>query len=110
MGINTSTTFNAEEIRDTNAHNGTVVFNGNFIIKTLIVENSLNQSVSLQCQGSAHEDFSNNFNIGSSFDASATTNLFQTCDTYFPYWRVVATCGTAPTAGDLTIHVLGVSA
>lgn len=109
MSINQSKTFDALEIRDTNAHNGVTVYNGDFIIKTLIIENGLNQTVTMQCQGSANADFSNSFNIGGEWDVSASTNLPQTCDSYYPYWRLVATCATAPTSGDLTAHVMGVS-
>ena len=108
MSVNTQDTFTAEEIRDTNDHNGAVVFNGDFVVKTLIIENGLNQQVTLQCQASAHADFSNSFNVGSSFDVAANTNTYQTCDSYFPYWRIVATCSTALTTGDLTVIILGV--
>ena len=90
MSILSEMTFNAEAIRDTNAHNGTVVFNGDYTVKTLIIENSLNQAVTLQCQ------------------ASSGSDGYQTCESYFPYWRIVAQCGTSPTSGTLTIHLLGV--
>jgi len=108
MSVNSQNTFTDEAIRDTSSHNGEVVFNGDFIIKTLIIENGLNQEVTLQCQASAHSDFSNHFNVGSIFDISANTNTYETCDSYFPYWRLVATCSTAPTSGGLTIIILGV--
>jgi len=108
MSINNTKTFDALEIRDTSAHTSDVVFNGEFIIKTLIIENGLNQDVTFQCQGSSDEAFTNMFLIGGEWDVIGTTNTFQTCDTYIPYWRVVATCGTAPTTGSLTVIVLGV--
>jgi len=108
MSVNSQNTFTDEAIRDTSSHNGDVVFNGDFVIKTLIIENGLNQTVTFQCQASAHSDFSNSFNVGSTWDVSASTNTYQTCDSYFPYWRIVAQCGTAPTSGDLTVIVLGV--
>jgi len=108
MSINSQNTFTAEAIRDTNLHNGEIVFNGDFVIKTLIIENGLNQDVTLQCQASAHEDFSNSFNVGSSFNASASTDSYQTCDSYFPYWRITAQCGSSPSSGALTVIVLGV--
>jgi len=108
MSVNSQNTFTAEAIRDTSSHNGAIVFNGDFVIKTLIIENGLNRSVSLQCQASAHEDFSHAFNVGTSFDVSLSTDTFQTCDSYFPYWRLVATCSTAPTTGSLTVIILGV--
>lgn len=108
MAVNTSYPINALAIRDTSPHDSDIVFNGDFIIKTLVVENSLNQTVTFQCQGSAHSDFSNSFNIGSSWDVSATTNTYMTCENYFPYWRVTATCATAPSSGTLTVIVFGV--
>ena len=38
MSVNTQNTFTDEAIRDTNAHNGFTVFNGDFVVKTLIIE------------------------------------------------------------------------
>lgn len=109
MSINLSTTFDAEAIRDTSSHNGSTVYNGSFIIKTIIIENGLDEDVTLQCQASMHADFASSFDVGAPFDQAATTVDYQSCDTYFPYWRIEATCGTAPTTGVLTIHVMGVS-
>lgn len=108
MSVNFQKTFDDEAIRDTSSHNGSIVFNGDFTIKTIIIENSLNQTVTLQCQASANADFSNSFNVGSSFDVTASTNTYQSCETYFPYWRLSAQCGTAPTSGDLTVIIYGV--
>jgi len=109
MSVNRAYTISAAAIRDTNALNGDVIFNGDFVVKTLIVENGLNQTVTLQCQGSANADFSNSFNIGASWDVAAATNTYMTCDTYIPYWRVVATCSVAPASGTLSVLVLGVN-
>jgi len=108
MSVNSQNTFTDEEIRDTSSHNGDVVFNGDFVIKTLVIENGLDQTVTLQCQASANSDFSNSFNVGSSFDVTASTSTYQSCETYFPYWRIVAQCSSAPTSGDLTIIIFGV--
>ena len=102
--IDTVKVFDAEAIRDTNTHNGTTIWLAEFRLKTIIIENGLNQTVTLQCQGSAHSDFSNNFNIGNSWNVGSTTDSYQTCDSYFPYMRLTATCSTAPTSGALTIH------
>lgn len=104
--VNQEKTFDALEIRDTNAHNGVVINNFDFQLKTIIIENELDQQVTLQCQGSVHADFSNSFNIGSSFNVSASTTTYQTCDAYFPYMRLVATCSSAPSSGDLTIYLI----
>ena len=108
MSVLSEKTFDAIEIRDTSDHNGSTVFNGSYTIKTIIIENGLNQAVTFQCQGSMHADFSNMFLIGGEWGVTANTNTYQSCDTYFPYWRLIATCSTAPTTGDMTVHVLGV--
>jgi len=108
VSVNIERVFDDEEIRDTSDHTSAEVYNGEMIIKTLIVENGLNQAVSCQCEGSAHADFSNHFDIGAAWPVSANTNIYQTCDSYIPYWRVVATCASSPTTGGLTIIVLGV--
>jgi hypothetical protein len=109
MSVNTSKTFDDLEIRDTSNHTGDIVYNGNFIIKTIIVENGLDKVVNLQCEASMHADFSNSFQVGGDFDTTGGTNTYQSCDTYFPYWRMIAVCGTSPTTGALTVHVLGVA-
>jgi len=109
VSVNIQKSIDALAIRDTSAKNGDVVFNGAFVIKTLIIENGLNQTVTLQCQGSANADFSNSFNIGASFDVSASTNTYMTCETYIPYWRIVATCSVAPASGALTVITFGVA-
>jgi len=109
VSVNIQKSIDALAIRDTSAKNGDVVFNGAFVIKTLIIENGLNQTVTLQCQGSANADFSNSFNIGTSFDVSASTNTYMTCETYIPYWRIVATCSVAPASGTLTVITFGVA-
>ena len=106
--INKVEAISALAIRDTDAHSSDIVFNGDFIIKTLVVENSLNQTVTFQCQGSAHSDFSNPFNIGSTWDAAASTNIYMTCETYVPYWRIIATCSVAPASGTLTVIIFEV--
>jgi len=109
MSVNQQRTINALAIRDTDAHNGDVVFNGDFVIKTLVIENGLDKAVYFQCQASANSDFSNYFNVGSSWEIAATANTYQTCETYFPYWRIVATCSVAPTSGTLSVITFGVA-
>ena len=108
MSVNSQKTFTDEAIRNTSTHNGDAVFNGDFQVKTIIVENGLNQTVTFQCQASANADFSNSFDVGNTWDVSASTNTYQTCDSYFPYMRLTATCDTAPTSGDLTVIIYGV--
>lgn len=103
-----SKVFDALEIRSTATQTSSQVDNDSYVVKTIIIENSLNQTVTFQCQGSANLDFSNSFNIGSSFDVAATTTSYATCDSYIPYWRVTATCSVAPTTGSLTVTAFGV--
>ena len=109
MSVNQDAVFNAEEIRDTNTHTSSQVYNGDMVIKSLIVENGHNQTGTFQCEGSAHSDFSNPFLIGSSWDVSANTNSLQTCDSYIPYWRIKVSYASAPSSGSLSVVVLGVS-
>ena len=104
--VNQEMTFDALAIRDTSNHNGIIINNYDFQLKTIIIENGLNQAVTLQCQASAHSDFSANFNVGSSFQVSANTNTYQTCDAFFPFMRLSAICGSSPTTGALTIHFI----
>jgi len=108
MSVLKEVTFLDEEIRDTSSHDGSTVFNGSYIVKTIVIENELNQAVTFQCQASMHDDFSNSFDVGATWDVSANTNSYQTCESYFPYWRLVATCASSPSSGDLTVHILGV--
>ena len=108
MSVNKDLAFNELEIRDTNDHTSVEINNGDFVIKTLIIQNSLNQAVTFQCQGSAEASFDNPFDIGSTWDVTANTNTYQTCDAYIPYWRIIASCASAPSSGSLTIFVMGV--
>jgi hypothetical protein len=109
MAVNQARAIDVLAIRDTSPHTSETVFNGEFIIKTLVVENSLNQAVAFQCQGSANSDFSNPFNIGGSWEIAATTNAYMTCETYIPYWRITATCSVAPASGTLSVIVFEVA-
>lgn len=92
--------FNAEAIRDTSAHNSVSSSNVGYRVKTIMVNNGLNQAVTFQCQGS--RDNTNWVNVGGTWDVAATTWTYQSCDTYFPYMRTVATCSVAPTSGSLS--------
>jgi len=104
--VNQEKTFDALAIRDTSNHDGATINNFDFQLKTIIIENGLNQIVTLQCQASAHANFDNPIDIGSPFDVAANTNSYQTQDAFFPYMRVKAICVTAPTTGTLTIHFI----
>jgi len=96
-----SVMFEEEAIRDTAAHNSVSVPSHELPVKTVIINNGLNQIVTLQVQAS--RDNTNWFNVGSSFDVAATTWSYQTCDTFFPYGRIVATCSSSPASGTLSV-------
>lgn len=95
--------FTALAIRDTNTYTSTVSDNIGYRVKTLIVTNTLDQTVTKQCQGS--RDNSTWFNIGDSFTISAGATIYQTCETYFPYIRAQASCAGSPTTGTLSMWV-----
>lgn len=95
------------EIRDTSSHDGPIANQVGFPIKTIIIENGLDEIVTLQCQASANEDFSNSFSVGSPFDVGIAMNTYQSCTTYFPYFRVNAICNSAPSSGGVTVIALG---
>ena len=92
--------FDAEAIRDTATHNSVNSTNSNFHLKTIVVSNGLNQTVTLQLQGSRNG--SSWINIGSTFDQAAGTDGYQTSEVFFPYMRITATCSVAPASGTLS--------
>lgn len=96
--------FDANAIRDTSTHNSDNSKSGEFMAKTIVVENGLDQQVTLQLQGSCFG--STWVNIGSSWNVAASTNGFQTVDTFFPFYRLVAQCGTSPTSGALDVFII----
>ena len=104
--VNQEKTFDAEAIRDTNTHNGTAINMYNFQLKTIMIHNHLDQQVTLQCQADVASGFSDPVNVGNSFNVAANTDSYQTCDSFFPFMRMTATCGTAPTTGTLTVYLI----
>ena len=92
--------FDLEAIRDTAVHNSISSDNSQFHLKTIVISNGLNQTVTLQVQGS--RDNSTWINIGSTFDVAASTNTYQTSDTFFPFMRITAICSVAPASGTLS--------
>lgn len=95
--------FDALAIRNTTTQDSSSSMSGEFNAKTIIVENGLNQEVSIQLQGSRNGTW---FSIGSPFAVSASTNLYQTVSDYFPKYRLQATCAVAPASGTLTAYIL----
>jgi hypothetical protein len=91
--------FTNEAIRDTSNHNSVSANNYGYRVKTIIIDNQLNQTVSMQCQAS--RDGTNWFNLGNPFTVSENTLTYESCDAYFPYMRGVASCSVAPISGNL---------
>jgi hypothetical protein len=98
-----NTTLDALAIRDTNTLNGTVADLRGLQLKTIIVENGLDQTVTIQVQGASTLAFTKSFDVGNSFDVTATTNTFETVGSYLPFMRVTATCASSPTTGSVTV-------
>jgi hypothetical protein len=97
--------FTEEAIRDTADHNSAVSNTGEFTAETILIENGLNQQVTLQLQG-CREGGSTWFDVGDPFNVPASTNDYETVSDYFPCYRVVASCSVSPTTGDLEIWVI----
>ena len=98
--------FDEEEIRDTNTHYSDIGDCRGFKSKTVLIYNDLDQTVTLQMQGSRDRDFNRPINISSSFTVPANSTSYQTCTDYFPFGRITAKCDTAPTTGSLTVVVV----
>jgi hypothetical protein len=96
--------FTALQIRNTSVQTSDVSTSGEFLAKTIIIDNGLNQIVTLQLQGS--DDKTLWLNIGATFDVAATTADYQTISDYFPFYRLTAVCSVAPTTGDLDVRVI----
>jgi len=92
-------------IRDTSDHNSSVSENRGFVPKTIVIHNSLDEQVSVQLQGDIVEGFSNPMDVGSPFNVATTTNDYATLTDYLPFFRVVCSCGSAPTTGSVTIYL-----
>lgn len=91
--------FNALAIRSTAVQDSAVSLSGEFNAKTLFIESTLNQPVSLQLQGSRGSSVW--LNIGAPLSVAAGINTYATVSDYFPKYRVQATCTIAPTSGTL---------
>ena len=95
--------FNSLEIRNTDLQTSDVAASGEFIAKTIFIENGLNQTVTFQLQGARDGTW---LNVGSTFEATASTNLYQTVSDFFPKYRLTAQCSVAPTSGSLSVWIL----
>ena len=92
------------EIRDQNDHNSDVSAMGEYNAETLIGLNSLDQEVALQLQGSIDKTIW--LDVGQVFNVAATTNEYETVSDYFPFYRIVASCASTPTTGNLNVWVV----
>jgi hypothetical protein len=96
--------FTAEAIRVDTTVNSIVADTGAFTAETIVVHNGLNQTVTIQLQGSI--DATVWIDMGNSFNVSATSNDYATVSDYFPCYRVTSISSTAPTTGTLDVWVL----
>ena len=96
--------FTAEAIRDTASHDSAHAHTGEFIAQTIVIQNGLDQQVTLQLQGTVDESVW--FDIGNTFNVAATTNSYETVTDYFCCYRVQAQCGTSPTSGVVDVWIL----
>jgi len=95
--------FDGEAIRDTANHNSGVAISGVFTAKTIFIENSLDQTVTMQLQGARDGTW---LDVGNTFDTSASTNAYQTVNDYFPKYRLQASCASAPSSGTLDVWII----
>jgi hypothetical protein len=95
--------FDALAIRNTSVQTSTESKSGEYKAKTIFIENSLNQIVSLQLQGARDGVW---LNVGASTEIEASTNAYVTVSDYFPKYRMQATCATAPASGTLNVWVI----
>jgi len=95
---------NNNQIRDTAEYTSTVSDNRGYVPKTIIIENGLDQQVSVQCEGSRDSSFTKPLLIGSAFNVAATSDDYKTVSDYFPYFRTKTTASVAPTTGGLTAY------
>lgn len=99
-----------QAITDTNPHTSAVIDARGYATKALLVQNGLNQSVSIQVQVSS-DGQTNWTNVGNAQSVGAGTKVAIGPDTIaalghaYPYYQLVATCSTAPTTGSLSATV-----
>ena len=92
-----------EQIRDTEECVSDIAESRGYIGKTIVVLNTLNQSITMQCQGSIDEAFDSPIDIDDPFVVNANVNTYHNCTACFPFLRVTTICETAPTSGDLIV-------
>ena len=96
--------FTAEAIRVTTVVNSVIANTGEFNAETIVIYNDLDETVSIQLQGSLDE--TNWIDIGDPFNVATNIKDYATVTDYFPCYRITAICSTAPTTGDLDAWIL----
>ena len=96
--------FCEQAIRDTAEHESDYSYIGEFTAETIVYHNTLDQAVTLQYQGSVDDVIW--IDIGSPIVVAANTNDYETVNDFFPEYKVLATCDTAPTSGNLCVYIL----
>ena len=101
--------FTDEEIRDTNAHNSSIVDCRIYNLVTFFVINDLNQSVTVQVKGNRVNSVTGALDIGSSFTVAASDSgakaIAALVDGVLPYMFAQITAGGVPSLGDLSCYV-----
>ena len=96
--------FDALEIRDTDSHESGHVYIGEFNAETLVIYNETDQTVTLKYQGSV--DDTSWIDIGSDIVIAAGVKDYETVTDFFPEYRLLAQCASAPTTGSLSVWVM----
>jgi len=96
--------FIALEIRDQVDHESAPATTGEFTAETIIINNGLDQTVTIQLQGS--RDKTTWIDVGPVFNVPAATNDYDTVTDYFPFYQIVASCGADPSSGALDAWIL----
>ena len=99
-----------EQIRDTNAHAGSVIKIDKPYSKVLIaIENTHDQDVSYQVYGKLDSDATQKWAIGSAVSVAAADDYGYAIVTEpWPYLTVVATASVQPTSGATTVWLAGI--
>ena len=100
--------FDAYSIRNTANHNSSTFECTRISKKTVYVINDLNQDVLIKMRLDIDGTFNNPTGGGQATISKNSAGLL-TLDEYVPFMRLRASCSIAPTTGDLTCYILGVS-
>ena len=96
--------FDALAIRDTASHDSIDSMNGEFLAKNIVIYNSLDQNITFQFYGT--RDKVVYIPIGNSFVVNASIDSYETVSDFFKWYRLKATCSTAPTSGVLDTWIV----